>query len=129
MPSDASYGASAPTLVGQLRLAKAIPLLSNSLIPRERQGVFTTNFTRSFGIRRPIVCGGMIGVGTTELISAEANAGALGFLTALTQPSPEALLGGDQAVPGVDGSNGYSWLTGYASWKPECGCWHGSMCS
>ena len=30
-------------------------------------------------------------VGKAEMISAVANAGALGFLTALTQPSPEAL--------------------------------------
>ncbi|MGO4256406.1 NAD(P)H-dependent flavin oxidoreductase [Marmoricola sp. RAF53] len=33
----------------------------------------------------------MTAVGTAELISAVANAGALGFLTALTQPTPEAL--------------------------------------
>jgi NAD(P)H-dependent flavin oxidoreductase YrpB (nitropropane dioxygenase family) len=31
-------------------------------------------------------------VGTAELVSAVANAGALGFLTALTQPTPEALV-------------------------------------
>ncbi|UVF80779.1 nitronate monooxygenase [Gordonia mangrovi] len=33
----------------------------------------------------------MTAVGTAELIGAVANAGALGFLTALTQPTPEAL--------------------------------------
>lgn len=33
----------------------------------------------------------MQGVGIAELVSAVANAGALGFLTALTQPTPEAL--------------------------------------
>lgn len=33
----------------------------------------------------------MTAVGTAELIAAVANAGALGFLTALTQPTPEAL--------------------------------------
>ena len=33
----------------------------------------------------------MMWVGTAELVSAVANAGALGFLTALTQPTPEAL--------------------------------------
>jgi nitronate monooxygenase len=33
----------------------------------------------------------MTGLGNAELISAVANAGALGFLTALTQPTPEAL--------------------------------------
>lgn len=50
-----------------------------------------TRFTETFGIEHPIVQGGMQGVGRAELISAVANAGALGFLTALTQPTPEAL--------------------------------------
>ena len=54
--------------------------------------MFTTRFTTEFGIRHPIVCGGMTGVGTAELISAVAQAGALGFLTALTQPTPEDLV-------------------------------------
>jgi NADH:quinone reductase (non-electrogenic) len=53
--------------------------------------MFTTPFTEMFGIRHPITCGGMTGVGTADLIAAVANAGALGFLTALTQPTPEAL--------------------------------------
>jgi len=52
---------------------------------------FSTRFTREFGIRHPIVCGGMTAVGTADLIGAVANAGALGFITALTQPTPEAL--------------------------------------
>lgn len=50
-----------------------------------------TRFTETFGIAHPIVCGGMTAVGKAELIAAVANAGALGFLTALTQPTPEAL--------------------------------------
>lgn len=54
--------------------------------------MFSTEFTRTFGIEHPIVCGGMTAVGTAGLISAVANAGALGFLTALTQPTPEALV-------------------------------------
>jgi nitronate monooxygenase len=53
--------------------------------------LFKTRFTETFGIEHPIVCGGMTGVGTADLIAAVANAGALGFLTALTQPTPEAL--------------------------------------
>jgi len=53
--------------------------------------MFSTVFTEMFGIRHPITCGGMTGVGTAELIAAVAEAGALGFLTALTQPTPEAL--------------------------------------
>ena len=50
-----------------------------------------TRFTREFGVEHPVVLGGMQGVGRAELVSAAANAGALGFLTALTQPTPEAL--------------------------------------
>jgi nitronate monooxygenase len=50
-----------------------------------------TAFTETFGVEAPIVCGGMTGVGTAELVSAVANDGGLGFLTALTQPTPEAL--------------------------------------
>ena len=50
-----------------------------------------TQFTEEFGVSHPIVCGGMTGVGTAELVSAVANAGALGFLTALTQPTPADL--------------------------------------
>ncbi|MBU6449030.1 MAG: nitronate monooxygenase family protein [Rhodospirillales bacterium] len=50
-----------------------------------------TRFTEIFGIKHPIVQGGMQWVGTAELAAAVSNAGALGILTALTQPSPEAL--------------------------------------
>ncbi|MFE5483127.1 NAD(P)H-dependent flavin oxidoreductase [Streptomyces sp. NPDC056527] len=53
--------------------------------------MISTPFTDLFGVDHPIVCGGMTGVGTADLISAVAEAGALGFLTALTQPTPEAL--------------------------------------
>src|SRR5271166_1006195 len=47
--------------------------------------------TRLLGIRYPIVQGGMQWVGRAELAAAVSNAGGLGVLTALTQPSPEAL--------------------------------------
>jgi nitronate monooxygenase len=57
-----------------------------------RTPILKTRFTETFGITHPIVQGGMQGVGVAELVSAVANAGALGFLTALTQPTPEALL-------------------------------------
>lgn len=51
-----------------------------------------TEFTEMFGVEHPIACGGMTAVGTAELIAGVANAGALGFLTALTPGSPEALV-------------------------------------
>ena len=50
-----------------------------------------TRFTELFGVDHPITQGGMQWVGTADLVSAVANAGALGFITALTQPTPEAL--------------------------------------
>lgn len=51
-----------------------------------------TRFTEMFGVETPITCGGMTRVGKAELIAAVANAGALGFLTALTPGSPEKLV-------------------------------------
>jgi nitronate monooxygenase len=50
-----------------------------------------TRFTETFGIAHPIVQGGMQWVGRAPLVAAVANAGALGMLTALTQPTPEDL--------------------------------------
>lgn len=50
-----------------------------------------TGFTELLGIEHPIVQGGMQWVGRAELAAAVSNAGALGILTALTQPTPEAL--------------------------------------
>lgn len=52
---------------------------------------FKTRITELLDIEHPIVQGGMQGVGTAELASAVSNAGGLGILTALTQPSPDAL--------------------------------------
>lgn len=51
-----------------------------------------TRFTDEFKIEHPIVMGGMQWVGRAELVAAVANAGALGFVTALTQPTPEDLV-------------------------------------
>jgi nitronate monooxygenase len=53
--------------------------------------MFKTRITELLGIERPIVQGGMQNVGYAELASAVSNAGGLGILTALTQPSPDAL--------------------------------------
>lgn len=50
-----------------------------------------TQVSEMLGIRYPIVQGGMQWVGTAELASAVSNAGGLGILTALTQPTPEDL--------------------------------------
>lgn len=51
-----------------------------------------TRITDLLGIEHPIVQGGMMWVGRAELAAAVSNAGGLGILTALTQPTPEDLV-------------------------------------
>ncbi|WP_421837655.1 NAD(P)H-dependent flavin oxidoreductase [Novosphingobium sp.] len=52
---------------------------------------FKTRITELLEIEHPIVQGGMMNVGFAEMASAVSNAGGLGIITALSQPSPEAL--------------------------------------
>jgi NAD(P)H-dependent flavin oxidoreductase YrpB (nitropropane dioxygenase family) len=53
--------------------------------------VLTTRFTETFEVEHPIMQGGLQWVGRAQLVAAVANAGALGVITALTQPTPEDL--------------------------------------
>src|SRR5215470_4789119 len=55
------------------------------------EGLVKTTITEMFGIRHPIVQGGMHYVGFAELASAVSNAGGLGIITGLTQKTPELL--------------------------------------
>ncbi|ORX51214.1 2-nitropropane dioxygenase [Hesseltinella vesiculosa] len=50
-----------------------------------------TKLTQLLGLKHPIVQGGMMWVGRAPLAAAVSNAGGLGILTGLTQPTPEAL--------------------------------------
>ncbi len=50
-----------------------------------------TRITEMFGIERPIVQGGMMWISRAELAAGVANAGGIGFMTALTHPNPEEL--------------------------------------
>jgi nitronate monooxygenase len=50
-----------------------------------------TRITELFGIKHPIIQGGMHYVGFAEMAAAVSNAGGLGLITGLTQRSPEAL--------------------------------------
>ena len=50
-----------------------------------------TRITELFGIRHPIIQGGMHYVGFAELAAAVSNAGGLGLITGLTQKTPELL--------------------------------------
>ena len=51
-----------------------------------------TRLTGMLGIQHPIIQGGMQWVGLAELASAVSNAGGLGIITGLTQPTPEDLI-------------------------------------
>ena len=53
--------------------------------------VLVTKLTQRCGITHPIIQGGMHYVGYAPLVAAVANAGALGMVTALTQPDAAAL--------------------------------------
>jgi len=53
--------------------------------------MLTTRVTEMLGIEHPIVQGGMMWVGRAELAAAVSEAGGLGIITALTQPTPEDL--------------------------------------
>ena len=50
-----------------------------------------TKITELFGIKHPIIQGGMHHVGFAELAAAVSNAGGLGTITGLTQGTPEKL--------------------------------------
>ena len=50
-----------------------------------------TRITELFNIEHPIIQGGMHFVGFSELVAAVSNAGGLGIITALTQPTPKDL--------------------------------------
>ncbi|KAG8935413.1 hypothetical protein FRC01_000020 [Tulasnella sp. 417] len=53
--------------------------------------MIATKLTKALGITVPVVQGGMQWVGLPKLVAAVSEAGGLGILTALTQPSPDAL--------------------------------------
>ena len=56
-----------------------------------RQPAMRTRVTGMLGIDYPVIQGGMMWVGRAQLAAAVSNAGGLGILTALTQPTPQAL--------------------------------------
>ncbi len=55
------------------------------------QQVFDTWVTRTLGIRHPVLIGGMMWLGRAELVAGVVNAGATGFISALTFSDPVAL--------------------------------------
>lgn len=54
--------------------------------------MLSTRFSRLLGIEHPVVQGGMMWAGRAELAAAVSEAGGLGIITALTQPTPSDLV-------------------------------------
>ena len=53
-----------------------------------RSAIFRTPITELFGIRHPIVCGGLVWLADARYVAAVVNAGGMGFITASTYPDP-----------------------------------------
>src|ERR1700692_327342 len=84
-------GTPAPRLHRQLTMHHSShQRIAASRIP-DKSLMFNNRVTRMLGIRYPIIQGGMQWIGRAELASAVSNAGGLGVLTALTQPTPALL--------------------------------------
>jgi nitronate monooxygenase len=54
--------------------------------------MFKTRITELFGIKYPIIQGGMMWISRAELVAAVSNAGGLGIITAFTFPTPQELV-------------------------------------
>ena len=52
--------------------------------------LFKTRITELFGIRHPILCGGLMWLSDARYVAASVNAGGMGFITARTFPDPGA---------------------------------------
>ncbi len=65
---------------------------ANPYLPLLKGIIVKTRITELLNIEHPIIQGGMMWVARAELSSAVSNAGGLGIMTALTHPTPEALL-------------------------------------
>lgn len=66
--------------------------MTMSLTQATERPVLKTRFSELVGIEYPVVQGGMMWVGRAELAAAVSEAGGLGIITALTQPTPADLL-------------------------------------
>jgi NADH:quinone reductase (non-electrogenic) len=90
-------GPLAPAGIGHLcrvRNRRALPAsskLSIELVATGPEVRVKTAITEMFGIRHPIIQGGMHYVGFAQLAAAVSNAGGLGIITGLTQKTPELL--------------------------------------
>ena len=51
-----------------------------------RPQLFRTRITELFGIRHPLLCGGLIWLADATYVAAAVNAGGMGFITALSFP-------------------------------------------
>jgi nitronate monooxygenase len=55
--------------------------------------LYKTRLTDLFGIRHPLLCGGLMWLADADYVAAVVNAGAMGFMTARSFPDPEEFRG------------------------------------
>ncbi len=80
--------------------------------------VFDTWVTRTLGIRHPLLVGGMMWLGRAELVAAVVNAGATGFLSALTFSDPIELRDEIQKCRDLSGNDRFG-VNLYISNRPD----------
>jgi hypothetical protein len=79
-------------MVGGALYVRIVRTVGTSPAPAvAEESTVLTEFTEAFDVEHPIVQGGMQWVGRAEVVAAVAKAGGLGFITALTQPTPADL--------------------------------------
>jgi nitronate monooxygenase len=66
-------------------------MLQSEQISEGGNTMFKTRITELFGVKYPIIQGGMLWISRAELVAAVSNAGGLGILTAFTFPTPQKL--------------------------------------
>ncbi|MEH6631666.1 MAG: nitronate monooxygenase [Halopseudomonas aestusnigri] len=68
---------------------------------------FKTRITELLDIQHPILCGGMMHLSDATYVAAVVNAGAMGFISALTFPDPEQLRDEIQKCRGLTGNKSF----------------------
>ena len=64
--------------------------MADQRIPQEQAQVFRTRITDLFGIRHPVLAGGLMWLADAPYVAAVVNAGGMGFITSRSFTAPEA---------------------------------------
>lgn len=79
---------------------------------------FSTRITELFGIRYPLICGGMMWLADAEYVGAVVNAGGMGFITPRSFPTPDDFRDGLRRCHEITGGKPFG-VNLYVSARPE----------